>query len=194
MKPERRQTLDSPPDERPSAAKRPAVGRSARVAQSSLGEAVKVADRALSRQAAQCSARGSSPSERALINTFAEAQAAEEAGASRQARRLLAVLALTGRSDGEQQAELMFRLLRGRPRPPAGNIAATMMLAHARGARARRRVKSKSRSAGGRRWSKGLHPGLWSNGDESSNEVPVFRTAGRPPKAPSTALGVIAVR
>ncbi|MEL7368318.1 MAG: hypothetical protein AAFN74_05355, partial [Myxococcota bacterium] len=55
-------------------------------------------------------------------------QMSEEAAIERRSRRLLATLIRNGRADGEDQAEIMLQLLRGRKRMPSGNFVATMAL------------------------------------------------------------------
>ena len=118
---------------------------------------------------------------------------AEEAALERRSRRLLAVMARNGRADGEDQAELMFQLLRGRRRLPNGNFVATMALAGRLGRHARRRVRSKPNSTKGRRWSRGLHPGLWGTSESSETTVPAFRPAD-PAQAVTSLIGIVAVR
>ncbi|MEM7677777.1 MAG: hypothetical protein AAF449_17405, partial [Myxococcota bacterium] len=94
----------------------------------------------ISRQAARCTTRGFSPPpaekkpsraakpRRSLDRLSVEEQLAEEATNERRSRRLLATLIRNGRADGEDQAEIMLQLLRGRQRLPAGNFVATMAL------------------------------------------------------------------
>ncbi len=149
---------------------------------------------ALSALAAACTARGrrDRAAERGQLKVFAETQRAEEASVLRRARRLLALLSRTGRADAEAMAEAMFQLTKGRTRLPAGSIAATMILAAELAKRGRRRVRNKPRPSGGRRWAKGLHPGLWHAPEISEPQAPAFQSTAEPPPPPE--VGVVAVR
>ena len=141
--------------------------------------------------AAACAARGTSPKERVLRLARADAQLAEDADVQRRALRLIAALTATGRADGREQAELMFQRL-GRARLPAGNMVATRILVGQMNKKSRRRVTGKQQSrGGGRRWSKGLHPGLWYKSDISVTEPAYVST---PQHLPSTPIGIVAIR
>ncbi len=85
--------------------------------------------------------------------------------ALRSSLRLLDLLARNGRADGEDQAEAMFH----RHRLPSGNVTATMALASHLRRQARKRVGSKPGPRKRRKWSKGLHPGLWAVSETGTN-------------------------
>ena len=95
-------------------------------------------------------------------------------------------------------AEAMFQLTKGRRKLPAGNIAATMILAGQLSRSGRRRIKNKPGASGGRKWSKALHPGLWHTDESTDPELSVHLNAGgtADPKTNRTEpmVGVVAIR
>ena len=130
----------------------------------------------------------------AQLARAADSQVAEEAAVRRRMLSLLAIQTRVGKQDAQAMAEAMMTMLRGRKALPGGNLVSTMAAAVQYRRGLRRRVRPKPGTAGGRRWSKGLHPGLWSSPEGSG----LFESFP-PPEPPrqlmtETEIGVVAIR